>query len=216
MKWIDTLEERLIDLLEGEPGRHPKPKIKDSDTLTIKIFIKGTELFRLHPSRFEAKYFNSDSSWRFNNPKKGEYGVLYAALDCCGALRETLKPNIFNIISTEILETRRLSKLTLIRDLSLVDLTGEGLSRIGADARLTTGSYKISQLWSQALYRHPDKVDGLFYCSRYDPKKFCVVLYENRVEKTDLEEMLITNNNLLDESFSSELQNFFDLYKYDN
>jgi hypothetical protein len=114
------------------------------------------------------------------------------------------------------LETRRLSKLTLIRDLSLVDLTGEGLSRIGADARLTTGSYKISQLWSQALYRHPDRVDGLFYCSRYDPKKFCVVLYENRVEKTDLEEMLITNNNLLDESFSSELQNFFDLYKYDN
>jgi RES domain len=215
MKWIDTLKERLIDLLDGEPGRHPKPKIKETDTLTIKPLSKGSELFRLHPSNFAAKYFNSDPTWRFNNPIKGEYGVLYAALDCGGALRETLKPNKFNIISTEILETKRLSKLILTRDLRLVDLTGEGLSRIGADARLTTGSYKISQLWSQALYKHPDQVDGIFYCSRYDPKKSCVVLYENRVDKTDLEEILITTNNLLDESFRSELQNFFDLYKFD-
>jgi hypothetical protein len=43
MKWIDTLKERLIDLLEGEPGRHPKPKIQDSDTLTIKIFREGQQ-----------------------------------------------------------------------------------------------------------------------------------------------------------------------------
>ncbi len=32
MKWIDTLKERLIDLLDGEPRRHPKPKIKETDT----------------------------------------------------------------------------------------------------------------------------------------------------------------------------------------
>ncbi len=201
--------------MEGQPGNHPQPNIKDSVALPIQILELGTVLFRLHQSNYGAIYFNPDPSWRFNDPTGKEYGVLYAALDYYAALRETLKPDKFNILSTNFLRSRCLSTLTPTRDLRLVDLAGAGLTRIGADGRLTTGSYQISQAWSQALYRHPDQVDGLYYCSRYDPRKLCVALYDDRVGLADLEEKRITAENLLDPSFDSELQQFLDRYGYE-
>jgi RES domain len=216
MRLIDTLKKILLRkiavLLGDTPGIHPQPK-EDLDPL-IYVLEKGSELFRVHQSRYPAKYFNPDSSWRFNDPVGGEYGVLYAALDYSGAMRETIPSGEFNIISKNFLKSRRLSKVTPNRDLRLVDLTGEGLTHIGADARLTTGSYQISQLWSQALYRHSSNVDGLYYCSRHDPSKFCVVLYEHRVKLSDLDEESVTKDNLCDLSFNICLQKFIDLYKY--
>jgi hypothetical protein len=201
--------------LEGQPGIHPQPNIKDSDALPIHLLERGTEVFRLHQSCYGAIYFNRDNSWRFNNPVSGEYGVLYAALDYYAALRETLKPDKFNILSTGFLKSRCLSTLTPQRDLRLVDLAGAGLTHIGADGRLTTGSYQISQAWSQALYRHPDRVDGLYYRSRYDPSKFCVALYDERVELSDLVEQRVTTDNLLDLDFDADLQQFLDRYAYE-
>lgn len=201
--------------MEEQPGNHPQPNLKDSVALPIQILERDTALFRLHQSCYGAIYFNSDNSWRFNNPISGEYGVLYAALDYYAALRETLKPDKFNILSADFLRSRCLSTVTPKRDLRLVDLAGAGLTRIGADGRLTTGSYQIAQAWSHALYRHPDRVDGLYYCSRYDPSKLCVALYDGRVEVDDLEEQRVTAENLLDPSFDSELQQFLDRYGYD-
>ncbi len=201
--------------LEGQPGNHPQPNIKDSVALPIQPLERGTVLFRLHQSNYGAIYFNPDPSWRFNDPSGIEYGVLYAVLDYYAALRETLKPDKFNILSTDFLRSRCLSILMPKRDLRLVDLAGAGLTRIGADGRLTTGSYHIAQAWSQALYQHPDRVDGLYYCSRYDPSKLCVALYEHRVERSDLEEQRVTAANLLDPSFDLELQQFLDRYGYE-
>ena len=201
--------------MEGQPGTHPQPNVKDSVALPIHVLEQGTALFRLHQSCYGSIYFNRDNSWRFNNPVSGEYGVLYAALDYYAALRETLKPDKFNILSTDFLRSRCLSTLTPKRDLRLVDLAGAGLTRIGADGRLTTGSYQIAQAWSQTLYRHPDRVDGLYYCSRYDPTKPCVALYEYRVEISDLEEQKVTADNLLDVAFDPKLQQFLDRYGYE-
>ena len=113
------------------------------------------------------------------------------------------------------MRSRCLSTLTPNRDLRLVDLAGAGLTRIGADGRLTTGSYEISQAWSQALYRHSDRVDGLYYRSRHDLSKLCVALYDGRVELADLEEQRVTADNLLDLAFDSKLQQFLDLYGYE-
>ncbi len=201
--------------MEGQPGNHPQPNIKGSVALPIQVLARRTVLFRLHQINYGAIYFNPDPSWRFNDPSGKEYGVLYAALDYYAALRETLKPDKFNILSTDFLRSRCLSTLTPKRDLRLVDLAGAGLTRIGADGRLTTGSYQISQAWSQALYRHPDRVDGLYYCSRHDPSKFCVALYDGRVELSDLEEQRVTAENLLDLSFESDLQQFLARYGYE-
>ncbi len=77
------------------------------------------------------------------------------------------------------MEDRYLAELELTKDLSFIDLaeTG-GLFRIGADARLLTGSYKIAQQWSAALRKHPAKPDGIRYRSRRDPARIAYAVYE--------------------------------------
>jgi len=58
------------------------------------------------------------------------------------------------------------------RTLRLIDLTQSGtLVRIGADARLFSGSHRIAQQWSKALYEHRAKADGLLYPCRLDPAR---------------------------------------------
>ena len=68
-----------------------------------------------------------------------------------------------------------------VRPLHLVDLTGSGsLVRIGADARLFSGAYEISRLWSKALHDHPAGADGLLYPSRLDPTRHSIALFSGR------------------------------------
>ena len=45
-------------------------------------------------------------------------------------------------------------------------------------ALLASGSdYEDSQLWSRALWEHPDKPDGILYRSRHDDSALCVAVY---------------------------------------
>jgi RES domain len=71
-----------------------------------------------------------------------------------------------------------MAKLELTEDLHFIDLfsTG-GLTRIGADGRLFTGSYKIAQHWSAALRAHPSKPDGIRYPSRHDHARVAYAIY---------------------------------------
>lgn len=55
--------------------------------------------------------------------------------------------------------------------------------RIGADARLFSGSHRVSQLWSKAFHRHPCKADGILYPSRLDPLRHAIVLFGDRAPK---------------------------------
>jgi hypothetical protein len=81
-----------------------------------------------------------------------------------------------NTLTLTALAERCLSRIEGQRALSLVDPTGEGLVRIGADARLCTGDYRVTQRWSRALWEHPQEPDGLYYRSRHDPSRFCIAL----------------------------------------
>ncbi len=68
------------------------------------------------------------------------------------------------------------------RPLRLVDLTGPALSQIGADGRLTTGRYDISQQWALALHQHPEQPDGLLYRSRHDPSQLCAAIFDRAAD----------------------------------
>jgi len=57
-------------------------------------------------------------------------------------------------------------------------LTGRGLKWIGAQAGLTTCSYRISCQWSDAIYDHPDAPEGTLYRSRHDPAALCLAIYD--------------------------------------
>jgi hypothetical protein len=60
-----------------------------------------------------------------------------------------------------------LAKIRFKRSLRLIDMvTSGGLTRLGAESSLTSGSgYKNSQRWSRALREHPSKPDGIYYRS---------------------------------------------------
>jgi chromosome partitioning protein len=184
------------------------------DSLPLYILEKGFQIFRIHTVQRPALYFNRNSNSRFSSFIQN-YGVLYAGLDPFVAFREIFNLKSLRLIDQESLERMCLSCFWLQRDLKLIDISGPGLTMIGADSRIITGSnFPLSQSWSQTLYEHRANVDGLYYRSCYDPSRFCVALYENRVRLEDLQEQRITQNNLLDESFAAMLQQILDEYQY--
>lgn len=71
-----------------------------------------------------------------------------------------------------------------------MNLTAEGLARIGADTRLAVGeSYEVAQRWMLAIHGHPKKPDGITYLARHDPSRVCLALFdraEDAIEVTPL------------------------------
>lgn len=159
------------------PGQHPEPAA-DLDQRTLPILPAPTRWFRVHQSRYAALFFGRTGRYRFDAPA-GEYGVLYAGNDEACAFVETFghSPDL-RVITMDELRQRDLSLLTVNRPLRLVDLTGFGLARIGADNRLCTGDYRVAQRWALALWRHPDRPDGLVYRSRLDPVRQCIAVFD--------------------------------------
>src|ERR1700720_1823237 len=68
--------------------------------------------------------------------------------------------------------------MELREDLRFIDLVEPGgLTSIGADGRLATGSYKVAQRWSAALKKHPTKPAGIRYRSRHAPERTAYAIY---------------------------------------
>jgi len=128
-------------------------------------------------------YFNPRNTARFNAPN-GEYGTMYMgdSLACCfvetfGRL-DTLAATTARSVSEAQLRDLCIARIASVRPLALVDLTGPGLRRIGADARLIAGDYGESQRWGLAIWAHPTQPDGLLYPARHDPSLQSVALFD--------------------------------------
>lgn len=103
------------------------------------------------------------------------------------------------IDETDLLE-RGLAKIESSRPVKLVDPTGEGLARIGADARLFASDHAVSRCWSAALRDHHVKPDGIRYPCRHDPSRVAVALYDqmgDAVSASPLGTMLSRDNEVL-------------------
>jgi hypothetical protein len=202
---------------EQPPGTHPYPPDRLPEILPIYTITRGTELFRVHLARYGAIHFSGlkaeESNTRFRSPSR-EYGTMYLATDIFGAFRETIGAmSSYRLVSEANLSSRCLSIVTADCALDLADLSGAGLTWIGADARLTTGSYSVAQAWAKALWEHPRHVDGLYYRSRYDPSRFCIVLFSDRVTTESLTAKPI-NQNFLDDLFVDRLIEILNEYDY--
>jgi len=106
--------------------------------------------------------------------------VLYAAADVHGAFIETLgRVTGQNRVDMQTLRETCCAYITAARPLNLVDLTGAGLARIGADARLCTmDDYALCARWALALWSHPQQPDGLYYRARHDQERFSLALFD--------------------------------------
>jgi hypothetical protein len=127
----------------------------------------------------EPVFFGKTGRNRFDAPD-GSFGVLYVGFDEHCAFIETFGQDTgIRLVTRRALEQRYLAYLELTQPLILIDLaTSGGLARIGADARLLSGSHAIAQRWSAALRNHPSKPAGLVYPARHDTARNACALFD--------------------------------------
>jgi hypothetical protein len=174
------------------PGAHPEPPVDIAGLSPI--LRRYTEpLFRIHRRERDALHFGRSAANRFDSPD-GKFGVLYAATDPFGAFIEVFEiPNRLRPLDESAITARSLATLRCTRPLTLIDLTAEGLARIGADARLTTGDQLVSRRWARALHPLHVETDGILYRARHDPSRLSVALFDRAVMSISVE----SSNNLL-------------------
>lgn len=163
------------------PGLHPAPP-HDLARRALPLRTLHVEWYRVYRCARDPRFFGRTGQFRFDAPG-AEYGVLYMARSHEGAFIETFGSVVRvhagrNYLDEQTVQERCWARVTSGRPLRLVDLTGQGLARIGADERLCAGAYTVSQSWSRALWAHPEAPDGLYYRARHDPSQYSVALFE--------------------------------------
>jgi hypothetical protein len=145
--------------------------------------------YRVHWLDQDPRHFGKSRGWRFDDPL-GKYGVLYAAAALEGAVAETLLPHPGLLttaarveggtvpVSGTMIDAHGLARVTCASPLQCVDLSGEHLASVGADARIATGPWRISQRWSRAFFTHPAQPDAILYRGRRDPSLLSLAIHE--------------------------------------
>ena len=199
----------MTNQTNNKPGLHPPPSADLSQRkLPLKTLAAATIFYRVHQAKYDPIYFSNYGGGRFDTSE----GIIDLGIDEYVAFRETIgRFSKYRLISSEELEKRRMSEIKSSRALSLVDLTGKGLTLLDADARLLTGDYKIAQQWSKALQDHPSSPDGIYYRSLHDPSRFCLALYQ--IATSSILQVMNTYDFLSDEYLES-LANLLDEYQY--
>jgi hypothetical protein len=165
------------------PGDHPFPHPElPSQSPRIFDLSAGSVLFRQHQIVHDPIFFGMTGNYRFDDPDcpvDATFGVLYAAEDPHCSFIESSGPTTgVPAVSGAFLDARAIARLEVTEDLRFIDLASSGgLTRIGADARLVTGSYRVAQRWSAALRLHPAKPDGIRYSSRHDPTRVAYAIF---------------------------------------
>jgi len=165
------------------PGDHPLPHAElPTQNPLIFTLSKGEIIYRHHQTVHDPIFFGTTGDYRFDDPGcpvPGSFGVLYAGADpeCC-LLESCGSTTGVPAVTGAYLDARQIAKMEVTEDLRFIDLVEPGgLSSIGADGRLTTGSYKVAQQWSAALRKHPAKPDGIRYRSRRAPERIAFAIY---------------------------------------
>lgn len=121
--------------------------------------------------------------FRFDAPAD-EYQVLYVGLNYEAAFIETFLRNPKRrTVDWADLDIRNMAVLSNDAPLRLVKAHGEGLSRLGTTAALSTGGYREARRYSFEFWDHPDRPDGLIYSSRHNPNHLCAAIF-NRPHAT--------------------------------
>ena len=157
---------------------HPDPP-SDFPTLTLPIVESKGPWYRLNPVEYpDTLYFDRSGRGRFDGPNQG-YGILYVGEDEYASFIECYG-RVHGVRGVEevALKQRNLFMLFSERPLILVNLTGDNLVKLGADARLSSGSYQKARTWGRAIWEHPLQVDGIRYRSRHDDERFCCGLFD--------------------------------------
>jgi hypothetical protein len=191
-------------------GAHPDPPL-DLATRPLPITLFRRSWFRIHWLTRDPIYFGRSGDNRFDAPD-GEFGVLYAGKDArCAFIEVFGSATGVHFVEQSELAARGLARIAPRRPLRLVNLTGEGLARVGADARLTSGeSYLAARRWALAIHDHPRKPDGIAYAARHDPSRICAALFERASAELEVTRL----GPLTDLAHAALLARLLDTYKF--
>lgn len=168
----------------------PPANLDRSDLPTVSV--KPGELLRLFSLGRNPIYFRTPKrgqlAYRFDAPG-GEYGVMYCAfsLDVCFAetllrTRSYTRPaDRPTLIDESELRSKGIAQLgtTTNRALILADLAGSSLVRMHCDGSISTvPRYTVPRQWALALWKHPKRVDGIRYVSRFINSQYAVALFD--------------------------------------
>lgn len=192
----------------------PSENFFTEDLPVVNIHI-DCPMYRLNNVRYPTSIHFGDGSGnkagRFDGPEQG-YKILYTGQDAPVCFIESFGSSPYNFVEVEKVRTTNLFLLNTRKSLKLADLTGSNLVKIRSDSRVTSGPYKLSRAWGQAIWDHRDKVDGIRYRSRYDNDRYCYGIFENSKTSDALEEKNL--GNLLVDDNQSLLNSILDEYEY--
>jgi hypothetical protein len=171
----------------------PQPSFAEDPLPKVKVSAQS--LIRVSTHNTGEPHFGTKGMNRFDdhNPVvAARYGTCYFGLKLETAIAETLLHDVspkrghFQIHPDLI--TSRYVVHYKGGSLTLANLTGADLKRLGAHSELTgTSFYKKPQKWSKAIYDHPDQVDGFVYMSRHLNTEKAVVLFDRAIAKIKMD-----------------------------
>lgn len=168
-------------------GRTPEPS-KRLHSIGLPISEIDREWYRSHTTSRRPIYFGRNRAYRFDAPD-GDYGVLYVGADPHVACIESFQiAGLHPVVTESKLRERSLSRIHIRRPVRLVNLAASGaLTRIGADARIFTAGYSVSQRWSRVIQSHPERPDGILYRPRHDPARLASALFDRIADQVTAE-----------------------------
>ncbi len=157
----------------------------------MQLNLAVVDLFRIHRKIHTPLFYNrkSTSTVRFRWDSAADaFGVLYAAPELATCMAEAVirgKLHGSPVIDERELEERMYSRLGCAAKpvLRLADLTRD-LFAIGADMQISSSSqYDVPNKWSDALYGHPARFDGIYYSSRYTNRPAVAIFDRTRLDQ---------------------------------
>ncbi|MGF1601620.1 MAG: RES family NAD+ phosphorylase [Thermosynechococcaceae cyanobacterium] len=159
------------------PGNHPDPPVdlRPEDLITVK---QSGPWYRLNSIQHESAIYFDRSGWgRFDGPDQS-YGILYLGEDIHTCFIECFGRTHTKAVEEIELKRRNLFEIKSERPLKFAKLSGEGLVRLGADSRITTGNYAQARKWVEAIWTLEQQIEGVCYRSRIDNDRFCYGIFD--------------------------------------
>ena len=162
------------------------------------VLPAGTQLWRMHSSRFAAEEFKpfdpgTGPNGRFNGTPEDPYPCLYAATDPETALAETLLRSVpfdpktgKRLVLWASVRDKSLSVVRTKCELKLVSLlTGRALAAVCQDNRLLENEgakhYESTRNWAREIRTQAPDAMGMIWDSKRNPSQRVLVLFGDRL-----------------------------------
>lgn len=145
--------------------------------LDVVTIAAGTSWRRVWSSRYPDPLGFGKGRSRFSDPRRRaeakRFGVLYlgSSFKVCflEAILRDQRDRVAGTlpIASKTLADRSIAAIAPTRDLTLLDLLGDGPVRMGIPGDVVRGAKQsLARAWSVAFHEHPAAIDGILYPSR--------------------------------------------------